>query len=473
VFIISSAGQFISGEDMALMDNLSTKEVVGGIYLVASQVDNQIYGSVMEESNHILNKAIETIHADLSSHAASTLTTLKNNNPEIAGQFDQLIEGGKGRVMLTSAMCHAMSLRYNERASWDEDMNHVWGLLNDNYKDYFDNDSSAKANLDLLSGVNAVGEKIALVRNMKDGIIADKQTNYTNAQAKNIDDFSQKLKDSLNKKIERINNTDIASVREQKKKTETLFARGSEAIDGTFDDCIDDFKTTLRNTVSEKSKTLFAEAKNNSAGVEQTKTEIRHWTTGILFWKKDHSENYEIRTLRIGAIKSLLNELVDNLQDTLVNSVEDAKKDWKKSVQSRVTHALTEEIEDVDLIDITMLKTTLRRLVNNMELPDLDLGSNAFNTSHSGTIEDDDIDDFMEEVQTYISNLRMIFNKARDEFIQTLEKTAKREKMSDMIFTDLRAQLETLEKEINNKELTLDRLNKCAASLNDMVQKSV
>jgi len=469
VFIISPAGQFVSKEDMSLMDRLSAKEGVSELYLVASQTDNQLYGSVLEESNHDLNKAVQKVTSDLSSHASETLSKLINDYPEVTGQLDQLIKEGKERVMITSAICHAMSLNYDKRNSWDNDMNHVWGLLSESYRDYFDSDTGARASLELLSGVKKVSEKIGFARSKKDEIIAKKQADYINAQAANITGFSAKLVEEIKSKIDRVNNTDIAKVREQKKKNEKLFSKGTEAIDGTYEDCVDDFKSTIRNVITAKSKKLFDEAAGKNAGAEQSRTETDEWTTGWWIFKKRHSRSYEVRTLRTGVVKSTLNDLVMDLQDLLVNSVEEEKQNWKKSVQNKVTGALTSAVEDVDFIDFDMLKTALRRLVNNMELPDLDLGSNKFNSSFSGTIEDDDIDRFYDEMQTYMSNLKNTFNKARDEFISKAEQSAKREKMSGMIFSDLKKQLETLEKEIENKELTLERLKKCRSALEKAV----
>jgi hypothetical protein len=466
VFIISPAGQFISNEDILLMDRLAAKEGVRELYLVASQADSSVMSSsVMEETNNDLNKAIKKVNGDLSSYAISTLSGLETSNPEIARQFDPLINSSEERIMVTSALCHAMSLNYDKQKSWDDDMNLVWELLKENYRDYFDNDTGARASLKLLSGVKKVNDKISYVRSKKDDITAQKQADYVSAQAKNISSFSAELLKEINDKYEKVKNNDYASVKEQKKNNEKLFSKGTEAIDGTYEDCVDDFKTSVRNIITTKSRDLFEEAKRENENGEQSRTETHRWTTGWWLWKKHHSENYEVRTYHTGVAKSSLNTLVSDLQDLLVNAVENEKKDWKKSVQNRVTGALTSAVEDVELIDFDMLKTALRRLVNNMELPDLDLGSNRFNSSFSGKIEGNDIDRFLDEVYAYMSNLRIVFNKARDDFISKAEKSAKREKMSGMIFAELKKQLESLEKEIENKESTLDRLKKCCGAL--------
>ena len=472
VFIISPAGQFISDEDTTLMDKLTSKEGVRQLYLVASQADNQLYDSIKEETKGDLNNAVKKISDDLFSHAINTLSGLKSRNHEVAGQFDQLINGGTDRVMVSSAICHAMHLKFDDQESWDNDMNHVWRLLKENYQDYFDSDASAKANLNLLSGIEKVSEKISLARKEKDNIIAQKQADYINSQVNNISKFLQELVNTGKAKSVKVKDTDIAEIKEAKKNTEVLFSKGKEAIDGTYEDCVDDFKSKIRDQVSKESKILFDTVNESIESSRGTKTTTNSRPKFKLFWIIPIGKEYysvEENTLRTGAVKNKLNDLIFNLQDTLVNIVEKEKIEWKQTVQKNIGHAL-QALGDVDLIDISMLKTALRRLVNNLELPELDLGSNKFNSSYSGIIEGDyQIEQFVEEVESYRSNIRAVFTKARDEFLSMMEKSAKRENMSDLLFSNMKTELESLEKEIENRELTLERLKKCVSALENAV----
>jgi hypothetical protein len=468
VFIVCPAGQFTSSEDVNLMDRLSSKDGVRELYLVASQVDNQLYGNDGEESGWNLPKTLDAIRSALSDHAVETLAALKQSNPEVGDLFDQLVRDGKERVIITSALCHAMLLRFNERASWDGDMNHVGKLLSECYLDYFDNGASAKSNLEKLSGVGVVSEKISLVRSQKDAIIAKKQADYLAGQAKNITDFREKLTSAIVNKIDVLNNTDLKTVQAQIKKNKQMSSKVSNAIDGTFEDCVDDFKVELRNTITQKSKVLFEESRGNVNEAEKTVTKTSYYETGWWIFKKQHSYNYEVTTIRAGAIKNTLNNLVNDLQDNLINSVETAKNDWKKSVQQKITRALMEAVGDeVDLVDFEMLKKALRHMVGNLELPAFDISSHAFTSSQTGTLEDDEAERFISEAQTYLGELRTYYSKQTNDFVNALEKSAKREKMSGMILGDISAQLETLEKELGNKNLTLDRLNKCKNALEE------
>jgi len=476
VFIIISAGQFVTKEDTSLMDKLSSKEGVRELYFVAAQADNQLHGSPGEKANWDLNAAIENIRSELTEYALSTLEGIKKSNPEVACQFDQLLQDGRDRVMVTSAICHALLQKFDRRETWDPDMNHVWGLLTENYGDYF-RGASAKASLGNLSGIKAVNEKIALVRQMKDDIIAAKQADYINSQEKSAAEFAEKLTVAVSEKIDLVSNTDIKSIEEKKRNIKRLCSDASEAIDGTFEDCVDEFKAELRETVSAKSHVLFDKVKNTTDGAVSTDTRIGerelegffNWISHL--WGGGYKKyTYKVTTIRTGAVKSALNNLITNLQETLFGSAETAKTEWKASVQKRVTRALTEAVKDVELIDFGMLKTALRRMVNNMEMPELDLGKHAFRGSYSGALEGKKkVEDFLNEVYTYLSNLRSVFSKNTSNFLSMLEKSAKREKISGMLFKDMREQIGTLEKEIGNKKLTLERLSKCLSELKEAV----
>ncbi|MCL1993766.1 MAG: dynamin family protein [Spirochaetes bacterium] len=483
VFVVSPSGQFITKEDMDLMDTLTAKEGVRQLYLVASQADNQLHGwEVLENSKRDLSAAIQKLNADLTKVALGGLSALNKNNPETVGQFDQLINDGVERVMITSAICHAMHINFDNKKSWDNDMNHHWGLLNESYPANFTSDAGGRESLKLLSGIEKVSEKIALARKEKDGIIAKKKDDYTNAQLVKIQDFSQKLVQKVKERIDRLNKTDKAMLEQQKKNTEKLFAAGTSAVDGTFEDCVDDFKRDVKKIISEKGKTLFAEAANKTDSAEKSETRTGYNTrsepigiagriarffgaTEFLQREIEIPYNYEVRTLRTGIITSAMNELAGNLEAAICDTVEETKNDWKKTVQRKVVTALSQATNDPDIIDIRMLTDALRRVVNNMELPNLDLGSNRFKSSFSGTIEGGNIDRFMDEMDHFVSNLKTTFNKERDAYLSVVEKSAKRENMSAMLFSGLKSQLENLGKDLENKEATLDRLAKCSAAL--------
>jgi len=473
VFVVSPAGQFINSTDIELMNRLSTKEGVSQLYIVASRADNQLFGSVLDESGGDLHKAIGKLSDNLADYAVGVLGRVKKDSPEIAGQFDQLIKGGRERIIITSAICHALRLKYGNPSSWDKegDMELALRNLSEDYPDYFDSENSAKANLELLSGVGKVSDKIALVRKEKDKIIAEKQADYISGQAKNVDNYLQALIGKINARIATVKTTDVSAIAAKKKQTETLVARGTDAVEGAYENCVEEFKADVRTIIDNESRTLFDETKNRNASAEETRIETEQWYTrgGFLWLRKDwHSKNYEVRTLRTAPIKDSLNELVAELEDLIVRSVEEEKKEWKNTVRKKVVSALRAAVDDDEQIDDSMLSNAIRRLVNSMELPTLDFDSSTFQSGFSGTIEDADIDAFMDEVGSYLSTLKIAFNRAKEGFLRGMEQTANGKDVPDMLFSGYRKELDILEGDIQNRECIIDRLTKCAAALGQL-----
>jgi hypothetical protein len=318
-----------------------------------------------------------------------------------------------------------------------------------------------------MGGMEKVLEKIYFVRSKKDKIIAENKEEKLEAWKKNIIVFSQNLIDAVKGIIREVEENDIASVEKKKKELDKLISKGKEAVDSTYEDCVDDLKSSIRTVISEKSRKFFQEARQRYTGIEDSRTETSiTYDFEFLFIKLGKNVNhYEVRTLRTGTVKSALDDLVFNLQELLVNSVEEVKKEWKENIRNQVPKALREAAGDNETIDFDMLKTALRRVVSNMEMPNLDLGSNIFSSSYSGVIEDHDIDKFMHEVREYDTKLKWIFSKAKDEFISVLERTSKREKMSDMLFKDMNEQIDKLTKQVVEKKLTVKTLKECLSIL--------
>lgn len=123
VLIVSPAGQFLSSEDLELMDRVTTKEGIRELYLVASQVDNQLYGS---EKDCILNKTLQGIEDKLTIQQKDVLSSLKKRHPEVGNTFDCLIDS---KVIISSGICYDLLKNFNKKDSWDENMKLVWSNL--------------------------------------------------------------------------------------------------------------------------------------------------------------------------------------------------------------------------------------------------------------------------------------------------------------------------------------------------------
>ena len=153
VLIVSPSGQFLSSEDLDLMDRITSKEGIRELYLVASQVDNQLYGSEKTNGNGILNKVLDGIEDKLTEQQRGVLSSLKQQYPDIKNTFDTLIEN---KVILSSGISYNMMKSFENQRLWDENMKKVWENLNFHYKDFFTDKDTAILNLKKLANIEVI-----------------------------------------------------------------------------------------------------------------------------------------------------------------------------------------------------------------------------------------------------------------------------------------------------------------------------
>jgi len=470
VLIVSPAGQFLSREDTDLMDNVTERQGIREMYVVASQADTQLYGDILDTSKSDLNKALDLLRGYLGRQTVSTLGILKRSSPEVGKAYDQLINGGEDRVIVTSSICHAMLKRFDNRGQWDEGMRHAWELLNQHYPDYFGSDASARGALESLANIGAVDAGIEAARASRDTIVEKKRVDYLSGQAKTVLEFRQRLAKGIDAQADIVCNTSLSQVEDQKKSVANLLLHGGDAVDSAFDESLDNFKAGLLDTVQAKAQSLFAEVRNENRSAVSTESGKRE-KSGAISWGArllglGGYEDYSYATIRAGAVTARVNDLVNDLQDELDRAVRSAKSDWKSVVQRQVASELQGAVGDDAGQFFAMLKRALRSSVNSMQLPDMVIDY-PFNNAKSGVLKGDNaVESFMADVDTYMGELRTHFREKTKDFIEGVARSASERKMSDLMFSDLRHQLDTLENDIKDKQQTLDALNRCRAELN-------
>ena len=156
---------------------------------------------------------------------------------------------------------------------------------------------------------------------------------------------------------------------------------------------------------------------------------------------------------------------MQTFQDDLIDCAEKAVFEWRSSVQSKTISALRESVGDDD-IDIPLLKTSIRKVVGNMQIPSISLSSQKFTSEYSGVLTGEDkIYEFLEAAAEYRDNLRSTYSSQIRTFLSEMETSAKKERLSDLLFGNMDKELSELEKQIANKESTLKRYCDCLAAL--------
>lgn len=473
VFIISPAGEFLNAQDITLMGKISGKGVEQ-MYLVASQADNNLFCNPQEPGYGDLDRRLEVIKEKLYEQAKDNLKHI-NEEVEPKHQFDKLVQDGESRLALTSAICHTMNLRLRDKGSWNDGMNKVWENLQEHYRDYFDSNSAAEVNLAKLANIDAVEKWIKDAQADKDRIMEEKRQKEVGKYKDGIDAFGKGLLKETNEKIATLKNTDAATLQKKKRDLEKTMKKGRQAVNDAFEECVDRLKNEVSNLIDTKTKALFEGARTEVKGARHTNTEIVYETGyehSFLWFQwgsycRPHSEEYT--AVNAGTLAGEVNDYMMQLQDTIENAVNETKASWRKTVQSEVTRALREAVDDDDAIDLTSLKSCINGLLRReFNAPDIDLGDGILSTA-ARELRDEDAEAFLAEVSGYISNKRNAFLEAKRNFLRSLDSLTQGINAADSLFDSMKEALNGLEAELANKAAAIARLEQCEKELKEAV----
>jgi predicted GTPase len=479
VFVVSPCERFITQDDMNLMDRLSSKEGVSQIFIVASKFDGGVMqANIIKDSKNKLPAAIKNLKQIFSKEAASAFKKLRKNSPEIAAskQFDQLIDEDAGRIIILAAMCYAMKLSFAKRSQWGEDESYQWKQFLKFYPDDFADEQRGKASLDLLANIDGIKEIIEQARLQKDSIILRKQQDYLTQQCANIKKYISGLKSTLEKKSEILKRSDLQEVQKQKQNLERRYSNCAAQIDDAFYECLEKFKHNIRSLARENAKKLVGDAAahvGNIKGKDSWDEDVER--PGLLneIGRFLGSWGWEKRTHSIvviehpGAIKNIINNLIKDLGDKFEISITDTAAEWKKEMPRRIIAEYETAFADDPEDSSDQLRQAIRNVIHSLEIPNFNFSAlPVFSNGRSGKIKGSDaVNEFIDEVTSYLGSLENKYCDITENTIGQIESSVRKNKISDLLFTDIKKQIDELEKNINNKESVLQKLDECLLEL--------
>lgn len=460
VLIISPSGQFLSSEDLELMDRITSKEGIKELYLVASQVDNQLYSSEKESGNGILNNVLTGIEDKLTIQQRDVLRSLKNNNPEIGTIFDSLINN---RVIVSSGICYNMFKNFDTQNNWDSNMKHVWKLLNQNYKDFFTDTDTSIANLKKLANIEIIRDIIKDVRDQKDAILAKRKDDFTKAKYKSLMEYKEALTQDTKNQIQRVQNTDINELKQQKEALETFKTKAVYATNEVYSDLVEQLEFDIKTRLQDKLKSYFKQSKKDLQESESTDTETWEVSTSSWYnpfsWGGSETRSRTFATVKAGIVRTSLENLTDDVESIIDIEAKQYVSNWRKNIYKELVSTLRNEAGD-DKLDVMMISKTIRNVVNCVIFPEISYDGNfPKSLKKSGTLKESAAEEFINESYNYISDLKIRVKKDIQSYTSSLVDTLKQENIGESIFAKYIKELELLANDIENKELSLDRLD--------------
>jgi len=466
VFIVSPSGQFMSSEDLDLMDRITSKEGIRELYVIASQADLQLFGSIKEESNGDLHQAFNRITDGLAGHLHNTLSNLKETNPEVGTVYDSLIEQSREKVIHSSGICLTIKEHFNQRELWDDGVKKAWENLTRHYPDSFsDTDERLSlASLDLLANISTINDIVEKVKAKKENILKARKQEFIEARLKSLLKYKEAILKYIDETIEAINNGSIKELKNEQKKLKKIKEEVSDIVDEEYFEIVDSLEINIKNNLINKLKEYFREAKDGINEAEGTETESYEVSDSSWYnpfsWGRTKTKYNTYITVRTGAIRSTLESLTFEIEDSIDTIAKSYISEWKKKLNHDLVKVLRDNVDDDDL-NVTQIKKVIRNVLNTIKYPDMNYsGKLPSSLSANGVLKGSSAETYLADAQSYVFSLNRRVREDINNFLIKLIQALRDIEMSKSIFGNYDELLRELANQVENREIILDKLNR-------------
>lgn len=464
VLIVSPSGQFLSSEDTDLMHRVTTKEGTQQAYLIASQVDNQLFGSESQGLSDPIH-VLERISDNLTKHARNVLAKQVQEYPSMKVAADKL---SKNNVICSSSVAFSMQQRFDEQHTWDANLQHVWRNLNQKFPDVFSHEELAKNALNQLANIHQIHQIVSEVTANKEQILAQRRIDFENGKRTALQGYLKAWAERINEQIHQIQYADVDELRKQEAELKNQQATIDTNVGGVYDDLISDIKLNLSKQLKDKLKSEMRRFDSVSDDAQGSETEYEEYQVkekrgglGTLLDIFDggktvtKTRSHSYTTVKAKPIRRAIEEIRSNLEDELGHLSESYSQAWKKKIYSQVVSALREAMGDGEL-DVNIIARAVKNVLARIPEASFKLEDDIPKSlKKTGKLTGYEAESYIEDAEDYISNLKDVVNKDISAYITTLVSNLKKIDLAKELTADLENNLKQLLSEIENKEASL------------------
>lgn len=464
VLIVSPSGQFLSSEDTDLMHRVTTKEGTQQAYLIASQVDNQLFGSESQGLSDPIH-VLERISDNLTKHARNVLAKQVQEYPSMKVAADKL---SKNNVICSSSVAFSMQQRFDEQHTWDANLQHVWRNLNQKFPDVFSHEELAKNALNQLANIHQIHQIVSEVTANKEQILAQRRIDFENGKRTALQGYLKAWAERINEQIHQIQHADVGELRKQEAELKNQQATIDANVGGVYDDLISDIKLNLSKQLKDKLKSEMRRFDSVSDDAQGSETEYEEYQVkekrgglGTLLDIFDggktvtKTRSHSYTTVKAKPIRRAIEEIRSNLEDELGHLSESYSQAWKKKIYSQVVSALREAMGDGEL-DVNIIARAVKNVLARIPEASFKLEDDIPKSlKKTGKLTGYEAESFIDDAEDYISNLKDMVNKDISAYMTTLVSNLKKIDLAKELTADLENNLKQLLSEIENKEASL------------------
>lgn len=435
VLIVSPSGQFLSSEDTDLMHRVTTKEGTQQAYLIASQVDNQLFGSESQGLSDPIH-VLERISDNLTKHARNVLAKQVQEYPSMKVAADKL---SKNNVICSSSVAFSIQQRFDEQHTWDANLQHVWRNLNQKFPDVFSHEELAKNALNQLANIHQIHQIVSEVTANKEQILAQRRIDFENGKRTALQGYLKAWAERINEQIHQIQHADVDELRKQEAELKNQQATIDTNVGGVYDDLILDIKLNLSKQLKDKLKSEMRRFDSVSDDAQGSETEYEEYQVkekrgglGTLLDIFDggktvtKTRSHSYTTVKAKPIRRAIEEIRSNLEDELGHLSESYSQAWKKKIYSQVVSALREAMGDGEL-DVNIIARAVKNVLARIPEASFKLEDDIPKSlKKTGKLTGYEAESFIDDAEDYISNLKGMVNKDISAYMTTLVSNLKK-----------------------------------------------
>ena len=452
VFVVSPAGQFMTNEDIELLNRIESKSGIRNIYFIASKVDNTLMdASIIRDSNNNVDRALSDIEYKLKTHLSDVLRNYQEKNQ--TNIFDEVLKYLSEYLFINSGIATAI---LNNYITQEEE------YIISNLKKSYNIDNHI---LKRIENLDTILESIEEIKGKKEQILRQNKQNFEKTISKNIDKLQTKFIKKLKEKEWEIKKTDVDELSNKLKKLKDDLEQAKSDLKYEWEGHLSKYKTNLYKTFTDIVTRHF-----NKSEQEAKKGEgVHNWTTtsGMLWWKETH--HHSQKEIKTSTFVIAFNKFYNDLEIDIKNS----NNEYKNKFHFDTPQIILSNIKvDKSIVDLNKLERTIKDIISKMlkkepeipSKPDLPNDLNK-NTSLRGN-----------DAEKYVTEFQNHFQTARNNYLNELEKYTKgiynyfveQNDIAEKVLGEYVKEQQNLIKNINEKEEILKRIDRIIRNLKDI-----
>lgn len=478
VLVVSPSGQFLSSEDMELMGRVTTKNGIQEAYIIASQADNQLFGSAKGEESDprkVIAKVTDTLNAQAHSVFA-------DNQDEMMKKVIELYK--KHSVICTSSVAYTMLQNFTQQSQWDENTQHVWLQFKKHYRDFFSDDTTSKMALEELSNIKRIKQILVDVQARKEQIQSEKRQSLISSKVNAYKEFMNVVENYIDDRIDKISGADAEEEKNRLESFKEQKAEMKSVIDTEYSRAISQFDAVDEPliTVLDRETKTFSET--NKITENSYTEDYRVKDNGLtnlwgVFGNRYRNETRTVRedVINAGAVRDFILEFRDGISTKLKSTARKYKTSWEDDVVRAILAGIREVNQNYpnsERLNRRQINDTIQAVFRKIKIIDFDVKDQLpSEINKSGRLKDYDARRFNESASNYMyQQLKPAIRSDIRKYVESGIASLQNVDVAKGILDSLEQQISNLIHEIENREESIARYKRMQKDL-AVLQKEV